>query len=153
MRRAVQEAAGRRVRQKLLPPARRAPRCGAGPGRRAGGVPAGRICHPGPVHHPRRGHPTNDPELGRCQRPLAPSVQRLQCSFLGCEPSVLGCTVGFPSTLLQIFFGIEKIRGRLWNSTYLNSSSSFQGFQTTGLESLHLCLFSLPLWLLCYHIF
>lgn len=93
VQRAEQEAAGRRVRWKLLPPAHRAPRCGAGPGRRTGGMPAGRI---GPVHHPGSGHPTDDPELRRCQRPLAPSVQRLQCSFLGCEPSVLGRTVGFP---------------------------------------------------------
>lgn len=56
VRRAGQEAAGRRVRQKLLPPARRAPPCGPGPGRRAGPAPAGRIGHPGPARRPRRGH-------------------------------------------------------------------------------------------------
>lgn len=132
VRRAGQEAAGRRVRRKLLPPARRALWCGAGLGRRAGGVPAGRLGHPGPVHHPRRGHPTNDPELGRCQRPLAPSVQRLQCSFLGCEPSVLGCTEGFPSTLLQIFFGIEENTRQIMEFHLFEFVFIFPGFPYNG---------------------
>lgn len=84
VRRAEQEAPGRRVRRKLLPPARRAPGCGPGPGRRAGGTPAGRMGHPGPARRLRRGHPTDSPDLGGCQRPLAPSLQRLPCSSLGC---------------------------------------------------------------------
>lgn len=69
VRRTGQEAAGRRVRRKLLPPARRAPWCGAGLGRRAGGVPEGRSATPAPCTTPGVVTPRTIPSWGDAKGP------------------------------------------------------------------------------------
>lgn len=75
--------------------------------------PGGSAATRGPAPRPTRGRPTDGPELGRCQRPLAPTAHRLPVPFLASRPVCYDALWAFPQRCFQSFFGIEKIQWQI----------------------------------------